>query len=356
MSTRQKVKVGIIGTGSISNFHLQAYQKLDNVEVVAVCDLNKERVENYAKKYKIKNVFIDYHEMFKMKDLDAVSVTTWNSGHASISMAALEAGKNVLCEKPLAMNAQEAEKMVETAKKTGKLLMVGFVRRFGENTRLLKKSVENEELGTIYYAKTGVIRRWGNPGGWFADKKCSGGGPVIDLGVHVIDLVRYLTGKPNPISVMASTFNRLGMKSEMKGITKYCSADHSDYNDVEDAATALIKFNNGLTLFFETSWVLHTSKKEEIYLNLYGDKAGAQMEPEIEYYEEKNHYFTDVKPVIDPAASSFEHNFNEEIEHFLDCVQNNRECLNPAEDGLVLMKILDAIYESAKTGHEVIIK
>lgn len=351
----EKLKVAIIGTGSISSLHTAAYKRLPNVDIIAVCDLNRERAEEYAKKYDVPNVFTDYNEMLKLEEIDAVSVTTWNNGHAPASIAALKAGKHVLCEKPLAMNAKEAQEMVEAAKASGKLLMVGFVRRFGENARMLKESVEKGELGNIYYAKTGCIRRWGNPGGWFSDKKRSGGGPVIDLGVHIIDLIRFLTGKPKAVSVTASTFNLLGMKPEVKGINKYYSVDYDEYNDVEDAAAALIKFDNGLTLFFETSWTLNT-KQDKLYLNLFGDKAGAQMEPLIEFYEEKNCYFTNVAPVLNAGNSSFEHNFNEEIKHFVDCIVNGTECLNPGEDGVELMKILDAIYESARTGHEVIIK
>ncbi|NLL71268.1 MAG: Gfo/Idh/MocA family oxidoreductase [Epulopiscium sp.] len=350
----EKIKVGIIGAGSISHFHTRAYQKLENVEVVAVCDLNEERAKAYAKEYHIPHVFTNHHDMLQMEDLDAVSVTTWNNGHAPISIDALKAGKHVLCEKPLAMNAKEAEEMVKVSKETGKLLMVGFVRRFGENTKLLKEAIEQNQLGDVYYAKTGCIRRWGNPGGWFSDWKRSGGGPVIDLGVHMIDLVRYLNGKPKAVSVSASTFNQLGMKPDVKGMVKYYSADYSTHNDVEDGATALIKFENGLTLFFETSWVMHV-KQDELYLQLYGSKAGAQMEPTIEFYEERNNYFTDTTPVIDPNAYGFDSNFNREIAHFIDCLTHGIPCLNPAEDGLELMKILDAIYESAKTGREVII-
>lgn len=351
----RKIKVAIIGTGSISNMHAAAYKKLENVEIVAACDINKERVEAFAKHYDIPKTFTDYNEMLKLEEIDAVSVTTWNNVHAPASIAALKAGKNVLCEKPLAINAELGQQMVDAAKDANKLLMVGFVRRFGENTIALKNFIDNGDLGEIYYAKTGCLRRWGNPGGWFSDKKRSGGGPVIDLGVHVIDLVRYLIGKPKAISVTASTFNKLGMKPNVKGIGKYYSADYSDYNDVEDCATALIKFDNGVTLFFETSWVQNI-KNDSLYLELYGNKAGAQMEPELELYENKGDYLNNSKPLMGAEGSSFSHNFDEEIKHFIDCVANGTTCLNPAEDGVELMKILDAIYKSAETGHEVVIE
>lgn len=349
------LNVGIIGAGGISECHTEGYKNIGNVKVTAVCDINEQRAKAYAKKYDIPHVFTDYREMLKMDELDAVSVTTWNNGHAPISIAALKAGKHVLCEKPLAMNAMEAQQMVDTAKETGKLLMVGFVRRFEDNVKYLKKSIESGRLGRVYYVKAGYIRKWGNPGGWFSDKKRSGGGPVIDLGVHVIDLVRYINGKPKAVSVMASTFNYLGMKPDIKGISKYCSQDYDEYNDVEDAAAAIIKFDNGMTLSFETSWVLFT-KNSNNYLNIYGDKAGAQLEPTFEFYEEKDDYLVDDKPFIEPEKNKFQHIFNEEISHFVDCIVNKTSCTNTGEDGVEIMKILDAIYESARTGHEVVIK
>lgn len=351
----KKLNVGIIGSGSISTMHTEGYKKLDNVNVIAVCDINEERAKKYAEKYNIPQVFTDYREMLKLDELDAVSVTTWNNGHAPITIEALKAGKHVLCEKPLALNAKLAEEMVKTAKETGKLLMVGFVRRFEENANYIKKAIENGELGKVYYAKTGYVRKWGNPGGWFCDKSRSGGGPVIDLGVHVIDLIRYITGKPKAVSVTASTFNYLGAKEYIKGISKYRAQDSGDVDDVEDAATALIKFDNGMTLVFETSWVLHT-KENHNYLELYGEKAGVQMEPDLEFHEEKNEYFVESKPVIQKDSNKFSTIFDREIAHFVDCIQNGTECRNLAEDGLEIMKILDAIYESAEKGHEVIIK
>jgi predicted dehydrogenase len=350
----RKIKVAIIGTGSISHFHASAYKKLSQVDIVAVCDINKDRAEEFAKKYDVPKVFTDYNKMLSMEEIDAVSVTAWNNIHAPASIAALKAGKNVLCEKPLALNTLEAEEMLKVSKETSKLLMVGFVRRFGSNAIALKEMASNGELGNIYYAKTGCTRRWGNPGGWFSDKKRSGGGPVIDLGVHMIDLVRYISGKPKAISVSASTFNLLGMKPGAKGISKYCAKDYDEFNDVEDCATAFIRFDNDMTLTFETSWVQNI-KQDHLYLDIFGNKAGAQLEPAVEIYKDMNGYLTNSVPLISTESYSFDHNFDEEIKHFIDCVQNGTECINTAEDGVEIMKILDAIYESAKSKHEVII-
>ncbi len=353
----EKVRVGIIGAGSISTVHTAAYQKLDNVVITAVCDINEERAREFAKRNNVPHVFTDYKEMLKLEELDAVSVTTWNNGHAPISIEALKAGKHVLCEKPLALNAQEAQEIVKTAEETGKLLMVGFVRRFEDNANYIKEVIERGDLGDIHYVKTGYIRKYGNPGGWFSDKSKSGGGPVIDLGVHVIDLVRYITGKPKAISVMASTFKNSALTKGVKASAAYTSADFDpdkQVNDVEDAATAIIKFDNGMTLFFETSWVLNT-KGDHNYLDVFGDKAGIQMEPILEFYEVRDGYFTETKPHVG-GLNDFGNIFDKEIAHFIDCITNGTPCRNPGEDGIEVMKILDAIYESARTGHEVIIK
>ncbi len=349
------VHVGIIGTGSISAYHMEGYLRLEGVKVVAVCDCNLQRAEKFAQKYGVPHVFDDYKELLKLDEIQAVSITTWNNYHAQISIDSLSAGKDVLCEKPIAMNAEEAKQMIEAAQKTGHLLMVGFVRRFGQNTKIVKDFIDKGILGDIYYAKISYMRRWGNPGGWFSDQSRSGGGPVIDLGVHIIDLVWYLSGKPRASSVYASTFHKLGLRPELKGIAKYNSSDYSEYNDVEDCAAAMIKFENGMTVFFETSWVLNV-KEDVVQLQLFGDKAGVQMEPVFELYETKENYMVNTLPVLTQDDNSFVNNFNEEIQHFVDCVREKKDSMNPGEDGLRIMEIISAIYESARTGHEVLIK
>lgn len=350
-----KVRIGIIGTGGISEFHRRAYEANPGVEITAACDIKEDRVGEYGKKHAIPFVCTDYRELLQRDDVDAVSVTTWNKGHAPISIEALRAGKHVLCEKPLAMNAAQARGMVEAEKESGNLLMVGFVRRFEEGANYLKNRIEQDKFGRIYYAKTGYVRKWGNPGGWFGDSELSGGGPVIDLGVHVIDLIRYITGKPRAVSVSASVFNSLGALPGIKGQGGDRSVDYGKgefKNDVEDGACAVIRFDNAMTLAFETSWTLHTGSNQN-YLNLYGDKGGAQMEPKLELYGVEDDYFTTTSPGLQPHT--FEGIFQAEIDHFIDSLQGKCECRCPAQDGLEIMKILDAIYESGRTGKEVIL-
>ena len=350
----KKLKIGIIGTGGIGTTHMDSYQKCDKVEVTAVCDINEERVKAFAEKYGVQKYYKNYQEMLDKEELDGVSVCTWNDTHAEISIAALKAGKNVLCEKPMAMNAKQGEQMLKTAKETGKLLMIGFVRRFGINADIAKEYINHGELGDIYYAKTQCVRRAGNPCGWFADKKRSGGGPLIDLGVHMIDLSRYLMGKPKAVAVSGMTSSGIGSRMNIKGINRYLARDTNSDCDVEDFATAFVRFDNGAVLHVEVSFSAHI-KEDVLSLDLQGLKGGMKIEPKLEFYSEKYDYLTDVTPVFQEPNNVFNAIFEREVAHFAECILTGCECRNPAEDGLELMKILDAVYESAKCGKEVIL-
>lgn len=352
-SVVKKLKIGVIGTGSLAGLHIDAYRKNRNVEVAALCDSNLDRARQRAEELGIKQYYGDYHEMLEKADIDAVSVITWNNTHAPITIAALESGKHVLCEKPPALNSTEAIAMQNAAKKSGKLLMYGFVKRFLQSTNVLKDFIANGELGEIYYVKMGYLRRCGNPGGWFAKKELSGGGPLIDLGVHIIDLGMFLMGKPRPVSVFGSIDKKIGNRANIKGISWYRAADYDARgNDVEDFATAMIRFENGAVMHFETSWTMNI-KEDTVYTEIFGNKGGAKLEPEFELYSEKYDYLVDIRPVLDKCPSDIERAFHAEIGHFTDCILNGTTCICPAEDGTTIMKIVDAIYESAMTGHAV---
>ncbi len=327
-----------------------------NVELYALCDINEEILKKKGKEYGISRLFTDKDEMLKLKEIDAVSVCTWNSQHAPCTIAALNAGKHVLCEKPMAMSAQEATAMKEAADKNGKLLMIGFVRRYGNDCKVLQDFINQDYLGEIYYAKATYLRRDGNPGGWFGDKSRSGGGPLIDLGVHVIDLVRYLSGNPKPVSVYGATFQKLFNRKGAIGAPKYLSASagENDICDVEDLASALIRFDNGEVLSIEAAFSLNI-KEDTGSIEIFGTKAGAKLNPDLEIYGEENHYLTNMTFAA-PTSLSFGGLFENEINHYIDCILGKAACKSPAEDGIEMMKILDAVYESARTGHEVILK
>lgn len=352
----EKTKIAIIGVGNISGVHISAYQKNPDVELYAFCDINETQLNKRGEEFGITRLYTDCEEMLhELPEIDAVSVCTWNSAHAPCTIAALKAGKHVLCEKPMALNAKEAAEMQKAAKESGKLLMIGFVRRFGNDCAMLKDLIADEQFGDLYWAKATYLRRNGNPGGWFGDKSRSGGGPLIDLGVHVIDLTRYLMGNHKPVSVYGATFQKLFNRKDIKGGVGYrsVSASDNDICDVEDAVTALIRFDNGSVIQVEASFSLNI-EKDKGEIELFGTKAGAKLDPELRVFSSMNGYMNNVS-FHDSTALSFNGLFDNEINHFVDCVRTGAPCRNPAEDGVMLMRILDGIYESAYTGHEVMI-
>ena len=355
-----KLKIAVIGCGGISNCHLGGYSRNPNVEIYALCDINRARAEEKAAKYGVplERVFDDKDKMLAaLPEIDAVSVCTWNNAHAECTIAALNAGKHVLCEKPMAMNAAEAIAMKAAAEKSGKLLMIGFVRRHGNDAAVVRDFVDAGYFGDIYYAKAQYLRRNGNPGGWFGDKSRSGGGPLIDLGVHVIDYVRYLKGKPKAVSVYGATYQKLFNRPHIKKTHEgYIAARDTSQDtppcDVEDMATALIRFEDGTSMAIETSFSLNAQPEGKI--ELFGVKGGARIDSDIHLYGEMNDRLVNIE--IDSAREmSFDDMFRAEVDHFIDCVLNGTECIAPAEDGVELMRILDGIYESARTGHEVLL-
>ena len=344
-------KIAVIGVGGISECHIAAYKRNPNAELVAFCDINEARLREKGAKHGVTHLFTDVQQMLDaMPEIDAVSVCTWNCAHAPCTIAALNAGKDVLCEKPMAMNADEAQQMLDAARRNNRLLMIGFVRRHGNDCHILRDFIESGTMGDIYYAKAAYLRRHGCPGGWFSDKARSGGGPLIDLGVHVIDLARYLGGCPHPVSAYGATFSQLGCRPEMKHGAMYLASDAGTTSDVEDFATGLIRFDNGMVISIETSYDMNLPGDNNI--TLLGTKAGATLSPEIKLFSNLTDYPVNIGFDM-PTELSFDGLFDREIDHYIDCISGKTECIAPAEDGVTMMKILDALYESARTGHEV---
>ncbi len=351
----KKFKIGIIGVGSISNCHIDSYLGNDRVELYAFCDIDEEQLKKQGEKYHVERLYTDLEEFLKLEEMDAVSVCVWNSNHAACTIAALKAGKHVLCEKPMAVSVEEAVMMRQAAETYQKTLMIGFVRRFGRDCAMLKDLIASDNFGEIYYAKASYLRRNGNPVGWFGDKKRSGGGPLIDLGVHVIDLTRYLLGNPKPVSVYGVTFRKLLDRKQLKDKKAYVSVSSTseDVCDVEDLAAAMIRFDNGAVLSVETSFSLNI-KKNVGKLELFGTKAGAVLNPELELFTETNGYLSNVS--FDAKTSlELKDMFQNEIDHFISCIAGEADCVTPKEDGVDMMRILEAVYESARTGHEVVL-
>jgi predicted dehydrogenase len=276
----KKTRAAIIGCGFIANGkHLASMARRDDVEVVAFCDLIIDKAQDAAKKYGTPDalVCVDYHDVMKRDDIDVVHVCTPNSSHAEISVAALESGKNVMCEKPMAKTAAEAKAMLDAAKASGKLLTIGYQNRFREDSLYLKKLCEAGELGDIYFAKAFATRRRGVPvWGVFMDKEKQGGGPLIDLATHALDLTLWMMDNYEPTTVLGSTFDKIAKIGSSANIMG--PWDPAEF-EVEDSAFGFVNFKNGATVMVESSWALNMIVSNEAMTMLCGTKAGADMFP-----------------------------------------------------------------------------
>jgi predicted dehydrogenase len=337
--------VGIVGVG-IGSVHAQGYSKLPNVKIVALCDLDTQRAEKVAAQYGVKAIYSEYEAMLAEAKLDAVSVCTPNALHAPVAIAALGAGCHVLCEKPLSVGAEEGARIVAAARKAPGKFMVGMNNRFRGDTQVLRQYIEHGDLGDIYYARCGWVRRHGIPGfgSWFTRKELSGGGPLIDLGVHALDLTLYLMGNPRPTSVFGATYAKFGPFG--KGHGSWGAPVRGGGYTVEDLACAQVRFKNGATLVLEASWAQHCAG-EKLYCEVYGDKGGATLDP-LRVYTESHGRPVDISPSF-PSIGGHE----AEIAHFIDCITENKQPIATAEQALDVMRILDGIYHSAETGESV---
>ena len=362
----EKLRIGIIGCGGIANGkHMPALSRLKDVEMVAFCDIVEERAKKAALQYGIPGalVFTDYVEMLKL-DLDVVHVLTPNKSHSPITVAALEAGKHVMCEKPMAINTEEAQKMVDAAKRTGKKLTIGYQNRFRPDSMYLKKCVEAGDLGDIYYARALAIRRRAVPTwGVFLDAEQQGGGPLIDIGTHALDLTLWEMDNYEPEMVVGSVFRKLG--DNENSANAWGPWDPKEFT-VEDSAFGFIKMKNGATIVLESSWALNMIDANEAKTTLCGDKAGADMlgkDGGLRINGERFSKMYITEPALTAGSVAFfegdEGGKAEDVEARM-WIAHVRDDANPLivkpEQALVVTQILEAIYESGKTGQPVFFK
>lgn len=345
----KKLRVGIIGTGSIAQYaHIPNYQKIEGVELAAFCDIKPDTLKAAAEKFGVKKTYRDYRKMLAAESLDAVSVCTPNVVHAAPTIAALQAGAHVLCEKPIAMNPTEGRQMVAAARKAKRILMIGFSSRWGAEAQWLKRVVQSGALGEIYYGEASYMRRRGIPGwGQFVEKKQSGGGPLIDIGVHVLDLALWLMGHPKPTSAFGSAYCKFGKRTDI--VAAWGQWDTKKFT-VEDFGVGLVRFANGATLLVKASWAANVGDERNGVM-LMGTEAGLTTSPARVYREEQG-TLVDSVPSGLPSVDTY----NEEIVQFVKAVRERRPSPVPGENGLMATAILDAIYKSAETGKEVPVK
>ncbi len=351
----KKLKIGLIGLGGImTETHMRAYKDNDDVEIVAICDILPEKIERLKERYSIESVheYTDYKELLKNETLDFVDICTPNYLHSIIAVDALNSGVNVFCEKPDAISVSEALRMKEAAEKNEKHLMVMRNNRYRSKSVYLKNYIEEGSMGEVYCGRCGWQRRRGIPGkgGWFTTKEQSGGGPLIDLGVHMIDLAIWLMGNPTPVAVSGATYCKFADSNVSDSVhSGFGVAKEDGIFDVEDLAMGFIKFDNGACLQVECSWASNI-EQENVFVELRGTKAGAIMTDEtIKVFTEKDGVLEDILPKLSDGPNAHIDN----IKHFIDVIKNNEKPKFKPIEGLNMIKILEAMYESAETGFEV---
>ena len=337
----KEIKVGIIGSGSIATHkHLPGHLKVEGVSVIAACDIDLQRAQNFADEHEIEYVFDSHHDLLTMPEIDAVSVCTPNNFHAEPTIAALKANKHVICEKPIAGNAVDGQAMVDAQKVSGKILQIGLQSRFGTEARTLRRLYEDGLFGHIYYARAMTIRRRGMglvP--TFMQKSISGGGPLIDIGVHELDVLLWMIGYPKPVEAFGYATRKFGHRHD---IVHDGDWDRSKF-DVEDFAMGVIRFENDLTVNLETAWACHYQGMGGSFFM--GDLAGASYHP-MRIYTDQDGEMIDYEPK--PVTG-----FSGEFESFHQAIRQNLPSPVPAEEVLMTAKIFDAIYESSRIGRSV---
>ncbi len=354
-----KVRIGIIGCGGIANNkHMPALKKLPDVEMVAFCDIIVERAEKAAKEFGIEGakVYEDYKELLKDNTIDVVHVLTPNREHSFITVDALESGKHVMCEKPMAINTAEAQKMIDAANRTGKKLTIGYQNRYRPDSWYLKRACDNGDLGEIYYGKAHAIRRRAVPTwGVFLNEEEQGGGPLIDIGTHALDLTLWTMNNYEPKMVVGSVYKKLGDQTETGNA--WGDWDPKEFT-VEDSAFGYIVMKNGATINLEAAWALNTLDVDEAKTSLCGTKAGADMKGGLRI--NKVQYGKQVVENVDLEAGGvafFDGGAAEpqdiEARMWIDAIKNDTDVVVKPEQAIVVTKILEAIYKSAAEGKPV---
>lgn len=352
MSKTTKLNIGIVGLGWPGQNHAKGVTASPDAHLYAAADLGQERREAFVAKQKVDKVFNDLDELLADPQVDAVVLSLPNFLHFPASMAVMEAGKHVLCEKPPTMNAAEMRLLKQEADKRGLVYFFGRQMRFSNSMQAAMKLVQADRLGKVYFAKAHWFRSRGIPGGrdgWFTDKSKAGGGALIDLGVHALDSVWYLMGHPRPVSVSGQVFQNFPH-----------FATPGSKNDVDDCGFAFMKFDNGVVLELAATWagnmpedVVQSGKWSNGFVNsiLYGVKGTIRLNP-LQLFEDQAGA---VVPVDVEVESGEESTFLRQMQHFIDAILGREEPVNSAQQAVYLMEMLDAIYTSSDTGREVLI-
>jgi len=351
----KNLKIGIVGVGTIGTMHAEAFRALGLADVQAICDVDRRKLASKGDKFGVKQRFADYRDLLKTP-VEAVCICVPNAAHKQVAIASLKAGKHVFLEKPMAINAAQARQIAQAAARCRRVIQIGMVNRQAAAAQLLRRLIEEGQLGDIYHMRATLIRHRGVPGlgGWFTTKAQSGGGPMIDLGVHWFDLCMWLSGNWKPTAVSAKTYSKFGCKM---GDYKYVSmwAGPPDYRgvcDVEDYSTGFVRFGAKATMSFEIAWAANT--RDDAFIEILGDKGGARImhgKP-LTVLTEHNGRLADITPQFDDRVNIFE----EQARKFVAACRGKMPPAATARQGVVVMKLIDAIYASSRGNREVAIQ
>jgi predicted dehydrogenase len=346
----RKLRVAIIGCGGISATHLGSLKEMPEVELVAGVDTNPARLKVVEEKFGITALFSDWKKMLKTARPDAVTICTPNGVHAAPTIDCLNAGAHVLVEKPMAMNPGECRRMIEASKKNKRLLAVGFQYRFHPHTEYLLRARDEGQFGKIMFVKCQALRRRGIPNwGVFGQKKLQGGGPMIDIGVHVIEMAHYFMGSPTPVAAAGNTWTYMGnRKSDV--VSQWPGWDFKTYT-VEDLAIGQIRFDNGAIMQIEASFAAHI--KEDVWnFTAIGDKGGCQWDPPA-IYTDRAGSMVNESPSYVGSRTDFAYLFDLKLRNWVDACVHGAKLRAPGEAGLAVQKILDGVYRAADAGKEI---
>ena len=330
----EKTKIAVIGLGGIAQLvHLPILSKLGNVEISAVAEINKNRLRTVGEKFGISKQYNNYKEMLAKENVDALIISTPTNTHSEIAIECLKAKKHILIEKPIARDLAEAREINEVARKNKIQVMIGMNLRYRPDAMLMKSLVSSGELGEIFYIRCGWLRKQSSDQKWFLNKNQSGGGVIIDLGILILDLALWIMNDNKMKSVTVQKFNHR---------TK----------DVEDSAVGLVRFDNGQVISFEVSWGLH-SEWDKFHLAAFGTEGTAHLNPLLAYKRlETNVIDYTVTNTFNPT-NLFKKSYENELKHFIGMVRENNPATSSGEEAVSLMKLLEAMYKSARLKKEV---
>lgn len=354
--TGDKLRVGIVGCG-IAIFHLEGFEKENRAEVVALAGLDTDRCVSLQERFKVPRRYREYQELLADPEIDAITVAVPNHLHKPVTLAALEAGKHVLVEKPLAQNSVEGEEIVRAAEASGKVVMILFNRRGRHDVQIVQKLSAAGTFGRIYHAKAFWMRRSGIPGlgSWFTNKAQAGGGPVIDLGVHVLDMALWVMGNPKPVAVAAAAYNELGTRGKGQWQGARFSVTPGVPYEVEDFATALIRMEDGATLQLDASWAGYTRHTDEFGVSFMGTDGGAEIHAKDYGDTGTLKIFGDIDgaPTVTEPRLLSRRDHGELISRWVDAILGVGPVSPSVQEGLDRVRLIESIYRSAELGREI---